>query len=452
MQRVVVIGGGFGGLNAARSLRRAACQVTLVDRRNFHLFQPLLYQVATGGLSPANIAAPLRAIFRRQRNLQILMGEATDIDVAGRRVTVGDQSLPYDTLVVAAGGRPSYFGHDDWPDVAPSLKTVEDATEIRSRILSAFEAAERSPDVESRQGWLTFVLVGAGPTGVELAGALGELAHHTLRDNFRVINPADARILLIEGEDRVLPTYPTDLSAKAQQSLGRLGATVWTSARVMKIEPDHVVIHSAIGDQTVATRTVIWTAGVRAESLAGRLAAATGNRTDHGGRLIVEPDFTLAGHPEVFVIGDMASYPREGQRPLPGVAPVAIQAGCYVARVIESRIRGKSPPKFTYKDRGDMATIGRGAAVADLRWVQFSGYPAWWAWLLIHLLNIVDHESRLLVLVQWAWNYVTRNRAARLITGQAGSAATTTDGAKTPDDANAATRSGSQLSTATKEG
>ena len=417
MQRVVIIGGGFGGLNAARGLRRAPCQVTLVDRRNFHLFQPLLYQVATGGLSPANIAAPLRAIFRRQRNLEIVMDEVTEIDVVGRRVVLAEGSLPYDTLVVAAGMRPFYFGHNDWPSVAPSLKTVEDATDIRRRILSAFEAAERSADEAARQSWLTFVLVGAGPTGVELAGAIGELAHHTLRDNFRAIDPATARVLLIEGENRVLPMYPPDLSAKAQQSLARLGATVWTSARVMDIQADRVVIRSNDREETIPTRTVIWTAGVQAESLAGRLATATGCKTDRAGRLIVEPDFTLAGHPEIFVIGDIANYPREGGKPLPGVAPVAIQAGKYVARAIDRRLRGKSTPTFSYKDRGDMATIGRGSAVADLRFVRFSGYPAWLAWLLIHLLNIVDHESRFLVLAQWAWNYVTRNRAARLITG-----------------------------------
>jgi NADH dehydrogenase len=411
-----------------------------------------LYQVATGGLSPANIAAPLRAIFRRQRNLDIVMDEVTGIDVAARRVIMGENSLPYDTLVVAAGTRPSYFGHNDWPDVAPSLKTIEDATDIRARILSAFEAAERSPDDDSRQSWLTFVLVGAGPTGVELAGAIGELAHHTLRNNFRAIDPADARVLLIEGENRVLPTYPPDLSAKAQQSLARLGATVWTSARVMDIQPDHVVIRSGDRDETIPTRTVIWTAGVQAESLAGRLATATGCKTDRGGRLFVEPDFTLAGHPEIFVIGDMAIYPGANGKPLPGVAPVAIQAGRYVARVVDSRLRGTSPPRFTYKDRGDMATIGRGAAVADLRFVRFSGYPAWWAWLLIHLLNIVDHESRLLVLVQWAWNYFTRNRAARLITGDACSAAITYRTAVPHGDDSVLPRSGATLAAATKEG
>jgi NADH dehydrogenase len=428
MQRVVIIGGGFGGLNAARGLRRAPCQVTLVDRRNFHLFQPLLYQVATGGLSPANIAAPLRAIFRHQRNLEIVMDEVLEIDVAARRVVLAEGSLSYDTLVVAAGMRPFYFGHNEWPSVAPSLKTVEDATDIRRRILSAFEAAERSTDEAARQSWLTFVLVGAGPTGVELAGAIGELAHHTLRDNFRVINPATARVLLIEGENRVLPMYPPDLSAKAQQSLARLGATVWTSARVM--------IRSDDREETVPTRTVIWTAGVQAESLAGRLAAATGCKTDRAGRLFVEPDFTLAGHPEIFVIGDMANYPREGGKPLPGVAPVAIQAGKYVARAIDRRLRGKSTATFSYKDRGDMATIGRGSAVADLRFVRFSGYPAWLAWLVIHLLNIVDHESRFLVLAQWAWNYITRNRAARLITGDERNQCSSSSTADAPQAAN----------------
>jgi NADH dehydrogenase len=414
--RVLILGGGFGGLAAAQALRRVPVQVTLLDRRNFHLFQPLLYQVATGGLSPANIAAPLRSILRRQRNIQVLLAEATDIDVAERAVVTSVGRLTYDTLIVAVGVRHSYFGHDDWEAFAPGLKTLEDATTMRRRILQAFEAAEATDDVAVRRAWLTFVVVGAGPTGVELAGALGELAHHTLRGDFRRIDPASARIVLLEGTERVLPAYPPDLSAKAQRALARLGVEVLTGAKVTWVAPDHVCFERGGATQTLITRTVLWGAGVQASPLGRLLAERTGAELDRVGRVVVEPNLTLKGHPELLVIGDLAHCRDREGRPLPGVAPVAMQQGRYVARWIADRLAGRSTPPFAYHDRGSMATIGRGAAVADLGWVRLSGYPAWLAWLFIHLAFLIGFHNRLLVMIQWAWCYVTRNRAARLIT------------------------------------
>ncbi len=416
--QVVIIGGGFGGLYAARALRKMPVQVTVLDRRNFHLFQPLLYQVATGGLSPANISAPLRAVLKRQTNTRVLLAEVQDIEVAGRRVKLADgAAVPYDTLIVAAGARHHYFGHPEWEEIAPGLKTVEDATEMRRRVLLAFEMAEREPDPEQRRAWLTFVVVGAGPTGVELAGSIGELAHHTLRGNFRTINPADARILLLEGVDRVLPPYPPKLSAKAAASLARLGVTVWTSTTVTDLQPDAVTIGRGDHSERIATRTVLWAAGVQASPLGAALVRQTGAAADRAGRILVNPDLTVPGHPEIFVIGDMAllQNPQTG-KPLPGVAPVAIQQGRYVADLIGRRLQGRSLPPFRYKDRGSMATIGRAAAVADLGWIRFSGFPAWLAWLFIHILYLIEFENRLLVLLQWAWNYFTRNRSARLVT------------------------------------
>jgi NADH dehydrogenase len=414
---VVIIGGGFGGLYAAKALRHAPVQVTLLDRRNFHLFQPLLYQVATGGLSPANIAAPLRAVLKHQANTEVLLGEVVEIEVASRRVVLQDRTIPYDTLVVAAGARHHYFGHDQWEELAPGLKTIEDATEIRRRVLLAFENAERTLDPSSRRGWLTFVVVGAGPTGVELAGTLGELAHYTLRSNFRHISPANARILLLEGLDRVLPTYPPTLSARAAESLARLGVTVRTGTTVTDLRHDVVVTRQGDQEERIEARTVLWAAGVLASPLGAILARATGATLDRAGRVEVGPDLTLPGHPEIFVIGDLALFPHQTGKPLPGLAPVAMQQGRYAADLIRQRLREKSLPPFRYKDRGTMATIGRAAAVADLGWIRFSGWPAWLAWLFIHILFLIEFENRLLVLTQWAWNYVTRNRSARLVTG-----------------------------------
>jgi len=417
--RVVIIGGGFGGLYAARALGKAPVDVTLIDRRNFHLFQPLLYQVATGALSPANIAAPLRAVLKRHRNTRVLLADATGFDLARREVMLNDGTLPYDSLIVATGARHHYFGHPEWERFAPGLKTVEDATNMRRRILSAFEAAERSSDPKEQEALLTFVVVGGGPTGVELAGALADVAHHALRNDFRAIRPTRSRILLLEGLDRILTNYPPKLSAKAAASLARLGVTVRTGAAVTDIQDDRVTFRCGNETEVVRTHTVLWGAGVQASPLGKALAEATGAELDRAGRVVVQPDLSLPGRPEVFVIGDLANFPHQTGKPLPGVAPVAMQQGRYVADLIVRRLRGEAVPgPFRYKDRGNMATIGRAAAVADLGWLKLSGFLAWMTWLFIHILFLIEFENRLLVLTQWAWNYFTRNRSARLITGE----------------------------------
>jgi NADH dehydrogenase len=414
--RVVIIGGGFAGLNAARALRRAPVEVTLVDRRNFHLFQPLLYQVATGALSPANIAAPLRSILERQRNCQVILGEARAFDVARRLVLLDSTELPYDTLVVSAGARHSYFAHPEWEPLAPGLKTVEDATEIRRRLLTAFELAEREASVAHRRVLLTFVIVGGGPTGVELAGAVAEIARWSLKHEFRHIDPADAQILLIEAGDRILTAYPPELSDKAEQSLQRLGVTVRKKTMVTAVSNDFVSVKWAGGEERIPAQAVVWAAGVQASPLAQRLADATGATLDKAGRVVVEPDLSLPGQPEIFVLGDMANYSHQDGKPLPGVAPVAIQQGQFVARLITRRLRGKSLPTFRYHDRGSLATIGRKAAVADFGKLRFAGAFAWLLWLVVHLMNLVSFRNRILVFIQWGWNYLTYDRAARLIT------------------------------------
>jgi NADH dehydrogenase len=416
--RVVIIGGGFGGLSAAKKLKNAAVQVTLVDRCNYHLFQPLLYQVATGALSPANIAAPLRDVLSNQKNTKVLLAEATRIDAAGRRVILSDGEISYDTLIVATGATHQYFGHDEWEKFAPGLKTIEDATDMRRRILLAFEAAERESDPEKLRAWMTFVVVGAGPTGVELAGALGEIAHDTLKHDFRDIDPSQTKILLVEATDRVLPPYPPTLSEAARKMLGRLGVTVRTSAAVMNVEDGAVTIREGEVAETIHTRTVLWAAGVLASPLGRMLAQDAGAPIDRAGRVVVERDLTVPGHPEIFVIGDLSNFSHQTGKPLPGVAQPAIQAGRYVAHVIERRLRGEKIQPFRYFDKGSLATIGRAAAVADLGWLRLSGLPAWIIWIFVHLLYIVQFQNRLLVLVQWAWLYVTQNRAARLITGK----------------------------------
>jgi NADH dehydrogenase len=419
--RVVIVGGGFGGLYAAQALGKAPVEVVLVDRRNFHLFQPLLYQVATGALSPANIAAPLRAVLRRQRNTRVLLGEVVDFDLGRRVVKLKDGEPPYDSLIVSAGARHHYFGHPEWEQFAPGLKTIEDATTMRRMVLSAFEEAERAGDPEARQALLTFIVVGGGPTGVELAGAVAEVAHHTLRGNFRSIDPARARILLLEATDRILNTYPPKLSQKAEQSLARLGVTVRTNTMVTDVRADRVTVRCGGKEEVLRAHTVLWGAGVQASPLGALLARATGAQLDRAGRVIVQPDCSLPGRPEVFVIGDLANYTPPGGKPLPGVAPVAMQQGKYVAELIVRRLRGQAPSgPFRYHDRGSMATIGRAAAVADLGWLWLSGWLAWMAWLCIHLVYIIHFDNRVLVLFQWGWNYFTRNRSARLITGVEG--------------------------------
>ena len=416
--RVVIIGGGFGGLSAAKRLKHAPVDVTLIDRCNYHLFQPLLYQVATGALSPANIAAPLRNVLKNQRNTKVLLAEATRIDAEGRRVILSDGEIPYDTLIVATGSSHQYFGHDEWEKFAPGLKTVEDATDMRRRILLAFETAEREPDAAKCAAWMTFVVVGGGPTGVELAGTLGEIAHDTLKHDFRKINPSQARILLVEATDRVLPPFPPPLSEAARKMLTRLGVTVRTGAMVMNIEDGAVTIREGERTETIPTRTILWAAGVLASPLGRMLAQQAGATLDKVGRVVVEPDLTVPGHSEIFVVGDLANFSHQTGKPLPGVAPPAIQAGRYAAETIERRISGKQIAPFHYFDHGNLATIGRAAAVADLGWLRLCGFPAWVIWLFIHLLNIVEFQNRLLVLVQWAWLYFTRDRSARLITGK----------------------------------
>jgi NADH dehydrogenase len=410
--RVVIVGGGFGGLYAAQRLGRAPVDVTLVDRRNFHLFQPLLYQVATGGLSPGDIASPLRAVLSRQKNTRVLQAEVTGFDLANRRVLLRDGEVPYDTLIVAAGAASHYFGHPEWADAAPPLKTVEDALEIRRRVFEAFEAAEKVEDPEARRAWLTFVVVGGGPTGVELAGALGELAHHTLKHDFRTFDPEEARVILLEGLERILPPYPGELSQAAVASLRKLGVEVRTGVQVSEIQGSRVSLKTADGEESLEARTVLWAAGMRASPLGPALAEAAGVEPDRTGRLVVDPDLTVAGHPEVYVIGDLAHFAHQDGQPLPGVAPVAIQQGQYVAR----RLQGRAPAAFRYHDKGSLAVIGRHAAVAAIgRW-RLRGFVAWVAWMLLHILYLVEFDNQVLVLFQWAWSYLTRNRGARLIT------------------------------------
>ncbi len=420
LHRVVIVGGGFAGLYAAKSLPSAPIELTLIDRRNFHLFQPLLYQVATGALAPGEIAQPLRSVLRRQPNTRVLLGEATDLDARSHRVVLSDGgSVEYDTLVVATGARHAYFGRDDWEPLAPGLKTLEDAFELRRRILIAFEAAEREGDPKRRHEWMTFVVVGGGPTGVELAGALGEIAHDTLRNDFRVIHPPDARIVLVEAMDRVLPPYPPGLSAKAQRSLEALGVNVRTRTLVTSIDERSVTVKVDGADERIPCRTVLWAAGVRGSTFGRTVAAAAGVETDRVGRVPVMPDLTLPGHPEIFVIGDIATVSRPDGRPVPGVAPAAIQQGKYVADSIKHRLRAEPTRSFVYRDKGSLATIGRGHGVADLgRFRRFSGFPAWVLWLGVHILYLIGFQNRLLVLIRWAWSFFTHGRGSRLITGR----------------------------------
>lgn len=415
--RVVIIGGGFGGLYAAKTLKDAPVEVTLIDKRNFHLFQPLLYQVATGGLSPGDIASPLRAVLNRQTNTRVLTAEAVDLDPARQKVILRDGEVSYDSLIVATGSSHHYFGHEEWAKKAPGLKTVEDALAIRRRILLAFEAAEREPDPIKHRAWLTFVIVGGGPTGVELAGALGELANGTLTGDFRRIDPASAKIILLEGVERVLPPYPADLSARAEAALTKLGVTVMTGTRVTEIDGDTITIIRNDETDQIQAKTVLWAAGMKASALGEILAKRAGAELDRAGRVVVEPDLSLARHPEIFVIGDLAHFDVQDGRPLPGVAPVAMQQGRYVADLIKARLKGGSKRPFRYRDKGSLAVVGRNAGVANLGRLRFAGFPAWLAWLFIHIWYLIEYDNKLLVLIQWAWNYITRNRGARLITG-----------------------------------
>lgn len=404
---VVILGGGFGGLYAAKALKKALARVTIVDRRNFHLFQPLLYQVATAALNPSDIAYPIRSVVAHQKNTNVILAEATAVDVDRKTVKLVDSQIDYDYLIIATGATHSYFKHPEWERDAPGLKTIEDALEIRRRVLLAFEAAEAETDPDRQKAWLTFVIVGAGPTGVELAGALSEIARQTMIRDFRRINPSSARVILVEGANRVLPAYPPDLSKKAEKQLTELGVEVITSAMVTAIDDASV----CIGENTVATRTVLWAAGVQASPLARTLGAPL----DRAGRVMVTEDLSLPGHPEVFVIGDLAAVGS-----VPGVAPAAIQEGQHAARNIIRLIRGEKSRPFHYWDKGSLATIGRAAGVADLGRLHMAGFLAWFAWLAVHVFFLIGFRNRVLVILQWAWAYLTYQRGARLITGSEG--------------------------------
>jgi NADH dehydrogenase len=419
--RVIILGGGFAGLNAAQNLKRADVDVTLLDRRNFHLFQPLMYQVATGSLSPGQIAAPLRSVLRRQKNAQVLLGETVDVDPDARRVILSDgATYEYDSLIVATGSQTSYYGNDNWRGAAPSLKSIEEATAIRHKILYAFERAERSTSPEEARAWLTFVIVGAGATGLELAGALGEIARETLKHDFRHINPGSARILLVEGGPRVLAAYPEDLSAKAEKLVSKLGVEVHKGVMVTAIDDDGVTFRRGDATERLTAKTVLWAGGVTATPFGRKLAERTHAETDRSGRIKVKPDLTIPGHPEIFVVGDLAHAEETPGKPLPGVAQVAIQGGGYAAKLIESRLEGrKDVAPFHYFDKGDMAVIGRAAAVANIFGVHVSGLLAWLTWLFVHLMYIVQFQSRVLVFMQWGFEYLTFSRGARLITGEA---------------------------------
>ncbi len=425
--RVVILGGGFGGLQAAQALRDAPVDVTLVDRRNFHLFQPLTYQVATGALAASEVAYPLRSIFKRHPNVRVLLASVSGFDLEQRQVRLAAlPGLPepgpllYDTLIVAGGSHYSYFGHDEWKEHAPEVKSLESALLVRRRILSAFEAAEIERDPEQRAGWLTFVVVGAGPTGVEMAGQIAEIARDTVRHDFRAMDPSKGRILLVETADRVLGGFAPSLSARAARSLKKLGVTPLTGHTVVGIDADAVIIEAKDGSsERVPARTVIWAAGVTASSLASKLAEETGAELDRAGRVTVEPDLTLPGHPDVLALGDMVRVRNADGEPqlLPGLAPVAMQEGRYAAKVVLERLRGETPRPFHYLDKGNLATIGRASAVAEIKGLKLSGLIAWWTWLLVHLWYLIGFQNRILVVVRWMFSFVTRGRGARLITG-----------------------------------
>ena len=417
--RVLILGGGFAGLNAAQKLRRAPVEVTLIDRRNFHLFQPLLYQVATGSLSPGEICAPLRGVLSKQKNAQVLLGEAQDIDPDAKQVRLRDgAAFGYDSLIVATGSKTSYYGKDEWREFAPSLKTIEEATAIRHKILYAFERAERSvTDAEERE-WLTFVIVGAGATGLELAGALAEIANETLKNDFRRINPKDARIILMEGGKRVLSAYPPDLSEKAENLVKRLGVEVMKDVMATAIDDTGVTYKRGDATEKLVAKTVLWAGGVMTNTFGMKLAERTRAETDRGGRIKVQPDLTIPNYPDIFVVGDLAAALGKNGTSLPGVAQVAIQGGAYAAKTIRARMNGnKDLPPFHYLDKGDMAVIGRAAAVANVFGLHFWGLPAWLIWLFIHLMYIVEFQNRVMVFVQWGFEFLTFSRGARLITG-----------------------------------
>lgn len=415
---VVIIGGGFGGLYAAKTLAKSSksMKVTLIDKRNFHLFQPLLYQVATGGLSPSNISSPLRALLKGYKNIEVLMGQVIGLDPDRQTVQLINSEISYDSLIVATGATPQYFGNEQWANQAPGLKTVEDALELRRRIFIAFEAAEKDTNLERRKAWLTFVLVGGGSAGVELAGALAELAHSTLKEDFRNIDTSQTKIILLQSSDRILPTYSPDLSTKALESLESLGVNVQTNTRVIDIGNNIITVRQGDAIEKIPTRTVLWTAGMKASAMAKALESSTGVELDRAGRVIVSPEFSLGNYQNIFAIGDLVCYFDRNGKPLPGVAPVAMQQGQYVAHSIVARLQNKTIKPFQYFDWGNLSVIGKHSAVVDLGFFKFSGFLAWFFWMFIHVFYLLEFDNKLIVMIQWAWSYITSNKGARMIT------------------------------------
>ena len=405
---VVIVGAGFGGLEAAKLLIKEPVRMTVIDRTNHHLFQPLLYQIATAALSPADIAAPIRGILGRCKNTEVMLAEVKSVNVEARTVSTGDREIPYDYLILATGARHSYFGHDEWEKLAPGLKSLEDAIEIRRRLLLAFEYAEKITDEAAKKAAMTFVIIGGGPTGVEMAGAIAEIARYTLAKDFRHIDPSSARVVLVEGDKRVLSSFPEDLSVKALEQLKELGVEVHTGIHATNLTEDGL----QVGDEFIPCRVKVWAAG----NTASFVGKTTGAQVDKAGRVIVNDDLTIPGHPEVQVIGDLANFSHDGGKPLPGVSPVAMQQGRHAARNILAMMDDRKPERFRYWDKGSMATIGRNRAVADLHWFHFGGLLAWLAWLFVHIIFLVGFRNRIAVLIQWAWAYVTFNKGARLIT------------------------------------
>jgi len=420
-RKVVIIGGGFGGLSAAQHLNSNLVDVTLIDRRNYYLFQPLLYQVATGSLSAGEVASPLRSVLSRQKNTRVWLGTVVDIDPDSKRVILADGAIvPYDSLIVAAGSQTSYFGHNEWQEWAPGMKSVEEATAIRHKILYAFEVAERLSDPVQRRSWLTFVIVGAGPTGVELSGAIAEIARQTLKNDFRSIDPEEAQIVLLDGAPRILMPFPDDLAEKASHSLAKLGVEIRCGAMVKDVDKEGLTIDSGGRTDSIAAKTVVWAGGITPSPLGKLLANRTKAETDKGGRVKVKPDLTIPGYPDIYVVGDLASAMDEKGKPLPGVAQVAMQGGAYAAKAILRKVKGhRELPPFSYFDKGSLAVIGRAAAVADVFGVHVSGFLAWLVWAFIHVTYLVSFQSRILVFVQWAIQDLTFSRGARLITGAA---------------------------------
>lgn len=412
---VVIVGGGFGGLYAARRLAKAPVKVTLIDKRNFHVFQPLLYQVATGGLSPSNISSPLRSLLKHQKNTAVLMAEVTDIDPKQQIVKLQSGEIKYDSLILATGATPKYFGNQEWAKQAPGLKTVEDAIEIRRKVFLAFESAEKETNEAKRQAWLTFILVGGGAAGVELAGALAELTRSTLKEDFRQINPASAKIILVQSSTRILKNYPPELSAKALAKLTSLGVEVKTQTRVTNISPFDVTLSHDNITETVNSRNVLWTAGMKGSSIGSMIANSTNTKLDRMGRIMVTPQFHLAEYPNIFAIGDLAHYSHHHDRPLPAVAPAAMQGGQYVANSIVNRLKNRETKPFHYLNWGNLAVIGKHAAVIDFGWLKLSGILAWLIWKFIHVFYLLEFDNKVMVIIQWIWSYFTSSKSDRLI-------------------------------------